>query len=185
MIILGKKLYQRDDGTYPVNQWEQIDGNWYYFDGNGWMMTNSWIQSKYYVGDDGVMIFDGQTNDGFMVDSEGVYIPGSGNCIDGTYRFLKVEAEYIYDGNNVPDDSWYGKTVEVKRVSDKLITVTTSGKWNYGEKSSYRADKYYGAERYTYFSDNIDGISFKNGNLIFWPEEGDVGDYYICIYKKM
>ena len=35
--------YQRDDGSYPVNQWEQIDGKWYSFDSNGYMNVG-WYQ---------------------------------------------------------------------------------------------------------------------------------------------
>ncbi|WP_155991166.1 hypothetical protein [Oribacterium sp. FC2011] len=181
----GQTGYQRDDGTYSVNQWELIDGKWYYFDGEGWMMKNSWIQSKYYVGNDGAMIVDGQTCDGFLVDSEGVYIPGSGDCVDGTYRFLREEARSIYDGSYVPGESWLGDTIEVKRVSDKIINVTTTGEYNYGQTESFRLDTYgYGSESYTYFG-YCSGISFKDGNLIFWPEEGDIGDYYIGIFEKM
>lgn len=31
--------YQRADGSYVANQWDQINGNWYHFDQNGYMET--------------------------------------------------------------------------------------------------------------------------------------------------
>ena len=27
--------YQNDNGSFPVNQWAQINGSWYYFDASG------------------------------------------------------------------------------------------------------------------------------------------------------
>ncbi|MBQ1377711.1 MAG: N-acetylmuramoyl-L-alanine amidase family protein, partial [Lachnospiraceae bacterium] len=49
--------YQRADGTYPVNQWEKINGKWYHFDGKGYMQTG-WQKFGtvwYYLGTDGAM----------------------------------------------------------------------------------------------------------------------------------
>lgn len=31
--------YQNLDGSYPENTWKYIDGHWYYFGANGWMLT--------------------------------------------------------------------------------------------------------------------------------------------------
>lgn len=30
--------WQEDNGTYPVNTWKAINGKWYYFYGNGYMV---------------------------------------------------------------------------------------------------------------------------------------------------
>ena len=35
--------YREDDGSYVVNSWKEIDGNWYYFDGTGCMVTGSYL----------------------------------------------------------------------------------------------------------------------------------------------
>lgn len=53
----GKWWYRNADGTYPKNQWKNIDGKWYYFDNSGWMKTG-WTQVKgkwYYLNSGGVM----------------------------------------------------------------------------------------------------------------------------------
>ena len=49
--------YQRADGSYVVNQWDQINGNWYHFDQNGYMETG-WKKlngSWYYLKSSGAM----------------------------------------------------------------------------------------------------------------------------------
>ena len=31
--------YEQDNGSYPAGGWELISGNWYYFNGSGYMQT--------------------------------------------------------------------------------------------------------------------------------------------------
>lgn len=37
----GKWWYRYKDGSYPVNQFKEIDGYWYYFDKEGYLVTNT------------------------------------------------------------------------------------------------------------------------------------------------
>lgn len=78
---IGKWWYRHTDGSYTVNAWEYINGNWYYFDSLGWMQTG-WLLlgvNWYYLGDvnDGAMksgwqyingywYYLGDVNDGAM-----------------------------------------------------------------------------------------------------------------------
>ncbi len=62
--------YVNDDGKYPCNAWQYIDGKWYYFEREGYMVTNMWKQ-EYYLGKDGAMLTSTTTPDGFKVDSNG------------------------------------------------------------------------------------------------------------------
>lgn len=39
-------------GWYPVNQWQKIDGSWYYFYGDGYMAVNCYVDG-YWLGADG------------------------------------------------------------------------------------------------------------------------------------
>jgi len=45
--------YQNDDGSYPSNQWMEIDGKYYYFNENGYMLSNTLTSDGYYVLEDG------------------------------------------------------------------------------------------------------------------------------------
>lgn len=69
----GKWWYQNADGTYPSNKWQQIDGEWYAFDENGYIRTG-WYQEGnkwYYLKDSGAMAHDTDV-DGYHLGSDGV-----------------------------------------------------------------------------------------------------------------
>ena len=71
--------YKNSNGSYPKNDWQQIDGKWYYFDSVGYMVTG-WIEwnGKYYYCRpvDGDMLVDTVVPDGSgrRVDSAGAWI---------------------------------------------------------------------------------------------------------------
>lgn len=56
--------WQNDDGTYPANTWQWIDGN-----SNG-------ISECYYFNPEGYCVTSGTTPDGYMVDGTGAWIVG-------------------------------------------------------------------------------------------------------------
>ena len=48
--------YQRANGTYPHNEWEIINGIWYYFDENGYMLADTITPDGYYVDVNGAWV---------------------------------------------------------------------------------------------------------------------------------
>ncbi len=48
--------YQRANGTYPHSEWEIINGTWYYFDANGYMLADEATPDGYYVDANGAWI---------------------------------------------------------------------------------------------------------------------------------
>ena len=48
--------YQNDDGSYTTNGWQEIDGKQYYFDGNGYMLSESITPDGKLVGTDGSVV---------------------------------------------------------------------------------------------------------------------------------
>ena len=48
--------YQRANGTYPASEWEQINGIWYYFDENGYMLADEATPDGYYVDANGAWV---------------------------------------------------------------------------------------------------------------------------------
>lgn len=42
----GRWWYKHSDGSYTVNDWEYIDGEWYHFDSQGWMQTGTLVINK-------------------------------------------------------------------------------------------------------------------------------------------
>ncbi|SEA88092.1 Putative cell wall binding repeat-containing protein [Oribacterium sp. KHPX15] len=52
----GNWYFIRDDGTFALNNWELIDGKYYYFDAQGRMLANTTTPDGYYVGADGAWV---------------------------------------------------------------------------------------------------------------------------------
>ena len=126
----GKWLYQHKDGTYTKNDFETIEGQTYYFDENGYMVTgwqkinnkdyffnasgfmvkDTW-QGAYYLGKDGVMLTKAFTPDGYYVGSDGVYVRNQKVTVDGKDYYLNADGkvaknqwagDYYLDGNGNP-----------------------------------------------------------------------------------
>ena len=71
----NKWWYRHSDGSYTINNWELIDGKYYFFDEEGWMKTG-WIESPYshkwfYCYSNGEMAHDCELY-GYRFDSDGV-----------------------------------------------------------------------------------------------------------------
>ena len=66
----------RTDRTWPKNQWERIGGFWYWFDEGGYRLENRWVivdQKNYYCGENGRMLSNTRTPDGFFVGADGAW----------------------------------------------------------------------------------------------------------------
>ena len=75
----GRYRYERADGTYPVNVWEELSGLWYYFGEDGYMKTGwiEWEGKSYYCLDSGEMLRNADTPDGQHVGEDGAKIEKS------------------------------------------------------------------------------------------------------------
>lgn len=71
----GGRWYQFITGEIPMGGWREIDGDWYYFDMNGYIITDQWVDERYYVGSNGKMLKDTVTPDGHYVDENGAWAP--------------------------------------------------------------------------------------------------------------
>lgn len=69
------RWYEKDDGSYVVSDWLNDNGKFYYFNADGYMLSNVWI-GNYYVGSDGAMLTNTTTPDGYYVGADGMWIEG-------------------------------------------------------------------------------------------------------------
>lgn len=106
--------WRNADGSYPTNQWKEVNGKWYYFEGSGYMAANKWIDGTYYVGADGAMYVNTTTPDGYQVDANGAWIQNVGQSqqtegkrtlVDGMTYTITDNLNYIKqmtdtNGNN-------------------------------------------------------------------------------------
>lgn len=141
MIILlafsamaGNATWRRDyrgwwlqyaSGGYPYNAWVQVDGAWYCFDGNGYVIQNNWVKSGgswYYLGASGAMLSSTWVKSG----GSWYYLGGSGAMYTSTW--VQSGGKYYYMGS---DGAMY-----VNRQTPDGYYVGSDGAWTSGGSSS-------------------------------------------------
>lgn len=135
------RWYAHDDGTYTSSDWEQIDGSWYCFDGEGYLLTNTTTPDGYQVGADGKWITgetaqSGEQNTTAKVQNSGSSTPvsaGEPTREELFLRFMKKNfaeqfdyAYYDVGRNGVPllfiEKNGYGE-YEVYDVKDGQVVL--------------------------------------------------------------
>lgn len=68
--------YENPDGSYPVNDWKEVQGKWYFFGADGYMKTGwiDWNGKQYYCDPSGTMLANTTTPDGIQVGADGARI---------------------------------------------------------------------------------------------------------------
>ena len=103
-------VYYNNNGTKVTNDWKQsADGGYYYLDGYGNMVTNSFIDSERYVGSDGRMVTSGWRqidSKWYYFDSNGKTVRNKSKQINGVYYFFGDNG-YMLTGWVEDDSNWY------------------------------------------------------------------------------
>ena len=90
--VINNNVYYFDSNGYVVTGWQVINGNWYYFNGSGAMLKSQWI-GNYYVGKDGIMAISSWVdNNRYYVNENGVYVAG---------RWVQFGSRWCYYAGNV------------------------------------------------------------------------------------
>lgn len=125
IVSNGKYWYRHQDGSYTKSDFEVINGQTYYFDGNGYMVTG-WqkINDKdYYFNKSGAMVTDAWVGnyylqeDGSMatntwignyyVDSNGLWTPDQWIVSNGKYWYRHQDGSYTINDFEVINDQTY------------------------------------------------------------------------------
>ena len=125
VLTNGKYWYRHQDGSYTKSDFEVINGQTYYFDGNGYMVTG-WqkINDKdYYFNESGAMVTDAWVGnyylqqDGSMaintwignyyVDSNGLWTPDQWIVSNGKYWYRHQDGSYTINDFEVINDLTY------------------------------------------------------------------------------
>ena len=160
-ILSGSRWwYRHADGSYTRSGWELIDGKWYYFDGEGWMVTGwQWVGDKcYYLTSSGAMAAEAWIGD-YYVDASGAWVPGavkdgwilSGSRwwyrhADGSYTISDWElingSLYYFDsaGWMVTGWQWVGGKCYYLTESGALATDTWIGSYYVDENGVWIPD---------------------------------------------
>lgn len=118
------------------NKWVEVDGKWYYYDANGYMVKNDWKKYKgqwYYLGADGAMIA-------------------------GTWKTIEGNDYYFYPDGHMAQDEW----IEGWFLDMNGHKYECKGMWKEDKGGKYfeTTAKWYPRSR----SVMIDGKSYKFNN---------------------
>ena len=98
--------WERDDGSYPVSQWEQINGVYYYFGQDGYMYANT------------------TTPDGYQVDASGAWVQ------NGTAAGSEAEAAQTKSGEiRFQDLAWGSSFTSVDEQHGDWKLMAMHGTW--------------------------------------------------------
>ena len=174
--------YQRPDGTYPVSQWESIDGHWYYFNASGYMISNNWLKlgkTWYYLNENGAM-HTGWLHLGgswYYMDASGAmltgwaylgngwyYFGGNGAMYPGGWHIINNTYYYMHSNGSMAADTWIGS-----------YYVNASGAWVPG-KVKYTAGWIQNGSRWWYRhqddSYTTNGWEYINGQWYYFDQSG-------------
>lgn len=67
--------YEEDDGSYPANQWKEIESTWYHFNSDGYLDIGwKYISGKWYYMEDSGAMTAGTMYDGGYLNANGAWI---------------------------------------------------------------------------------------------------------------
>ena len=99
--------YVGNDGAYYRSRWFKHKGKDYYVDGNGHVVKNAWIGS-YYLGEDGAMLTNTFTPDGYYVDADGLWSPSKWIQSGSYWRYRHSDGTYTTnDFENINGQTYY------------------------------------------------------------------------------
>lgn len=159
--------YDNGDGTRPVSEWVWIDGNndglaeCYYFDNNGWLLTNTITPDNYSVDLNGAWTTDGivQTRSTVLTPSQDIANPAIGWQWDGT------DWKYFLYGSYLTSQ-WH----------------KISGKWYYFNENSVMATGFQEIEGDYYYFTSSGALKTRNFSLngfrYLVEDNGVISDYY-------
>lgn len=175
----GRWWFEDDDGSYPCGIMAAIDDELYVFDENGYMITNDWvgftdgtwcyctasgavarnqwIDGLYYVDEDGMMLTNCQTPDGYYVGPDGAWVQSVGQSAASNSSFNGTNENGIYASSS----SGYSSS----RSSNNSSGSNSSGSSYSSSRSSSSSSGYSGTYYWTatgskyHFSEYCKGLN--------------------------
>ena len=172
--------WQNDDGTYPTNSWQWLDGNGdgvaecYYFDGNGYMLANTTTPDGYQVNADGAWVQNGavqtQTttptnNTDATANHNANYDPAhplAGKIDEWNLRLPMQTLTGFYVCNNNVQAMLTGQMDQYYAAPVGQSINPTTGTTIYTEQADYDYARMTEQALYNWFCNWLNGMDFEN-----------------------
>lgn len=133
--------------SYTTDNWQQINGNWYYFDSYGYLVTG-WKQSPhdgkwYYLNPTGEpdqlgrMLTNTTTPEGYWVGADGAWVPSGSTQGSATANNSQNGAIDLGYGITLYPGKGYTRNGEIRLVSGKIIHIDE------GDRNPYQVSLVY------------------------------------------
>lgn len=125
--------YVRSDGSYPKEQFEKIDGTWYYFDESGYMLADKWKKRPdgtwYYFDKSGEMATDWNkiADKWYYFSRDGAMVKGWVKYYDKWYYLDAVNGDMKSDCFVKYNDGWYLLLSDGRMADKPEFTVEPDG----------------------------------------------------------
>lgn len=136
--------WQNDDGTYPISQWEWIDGNkdgiaeCYYFNENGYCLMATTTPDNYTVNESGAWIVNGLIMTRPVESSTESANKSDVNTSTNTTQSSSQEKQYNRESNYIEDNIENGYSDQLKEwmkdmppYPDKMRDTASGEEWNW------------------------------------------------------
>lgn len=125
--------FARANGSYPKDQFEKIDGTWYYFDENGYMLSDKWQKRPdgtwYYFDESGEMATDWNKINGkwYYFSRDGAMVTGWVKYYDSWYLLDPANGDMKSDCFVRYNDGWYLLLPDGRMADKPEFTVEPDG----------------------------------------------------------
>lgn len=159
--------YENDDGSYPVAQWKEVNGKYYYFGTDGYMLASTITPDGYQVGADGAWIpdmeakiQDNQYLDAYASFLRSYQIPKDTKPM---FHLLYIDEDMIPELAVCDTNTYHGASVDLycynQGAVQKISSFGEYGSISYIKGKNLFCDGYTGAGgSHTYFYSIQNGI---------------------------
>lgn len=126
--------YQNDDSSYPLQKWYEIDGKQYYFDENGYMLNNTITPDGFRVGKDGTypksIYFRSNWNNNVLIKIKNMTVYSysrDGSNEKPLHTLTNMPNGYKYKGTAIIGDWIYIQGTPVEDPQATLIRMKLDG----------------------------------------------------------
>ena len=199
----GKWRYIHDDGGFTIDNWEYINGYWYYFDSNGYMYVG-WLENNghiYYleeatsgqgrmaIGWKAITVGNSNTSKWFYFNEHGIMVTGwkylAYNGVSNWYFFAsngEMQTGWLQRNNN-----WYYlKANGVMATGWQQIGNNVGTYWYFFKSTGEMVTGWYNVQGYTYYFNSSGQLQDTTRRAIvisnaYPPAEVEINGWENCL----
>lgn len=150
-----------------TNTWAEEDGNWVYYDSEGYKETDTWKKVNgiwYYLDSEGYLAFNEKVDDRY-VGSDGAMVTNS---------WIGIANEEDWDVDDAPSQHWYYFDKNGRAITDRWYTI--NDKQYYFNEDGHMQTGLIEVDGHTYYCGSEDDGAMQYG-WVFFEEDVNTPDY--------